>query len=81
MKTAKKILSEVKKEKVQSLIPGIEILRTKQQIFEEAAKRYARQCCEDVLNRAAENAERVIGHREFDSIIETSIIDTEIILP
>ena len=50
---------------------------------DEAAKRYARQCCEDVLKRAAENAEVTSVPDRYPGkvVSKISILKTEIILP
>jgi len=48
----------------------------------EAAKRYARQCCEDVLKRAAESATAFQSDLDLSHwISEESITSTEIITP
>lgn len=50
-------------------------------------KSYARQCCEDVLRRAAENAENAFYSQEHDARsgtaykIDKSILHTEILTP
>lgn len=49
--------------------------------YELAAKHYAEQVARDALRRATERAERTIGAFEWDTVIESSITDTEIILP
>lgn len=54
---------------------------------ERAAKEYARQCCEDVLNRAAENAEVDYTNNDGGGYVRNyhvdkeSITSTQIVLP
>lgn len=52
------------------------------ELSESASQEYARQCCEDVLNRAAENATGdYINLGAFVVVDKESITSTEIILP
>lgn len=62
----------------------VEIINEKAELKQ---KEYARQCCEDVLNRAAENAEvdytnnDRAGYSRSYHVDKESITSTEIILP
>jgi hypothetical protein len=87
MKTFEQIAEEVAgemKEKIHPVILDRYSHLGVKEIVNEAAKRYARQCCEDVLSRAAENAKKEADPAQFGDFGKSlfrSITSTEIVLP
>jgi hypothetical protein len=85
MKTFEQIAEEVAgemKEKIHPIVVDRYSHLGVKEIVLESAKRYARQCCEDVLNRAAENAEAAQLDDDLSHWIDKeSITSTEIVLP